>query len=259
MKLRTIISKAVKIYLAAYVAGWLAVAADQAMLGQRKLEENESKIAFQVRKYELKIDDKPEYLTLIGEVHSYTKAESEIAQKLVSEHSFYANECGNPPNMSTVSTGNKVYLDACSYPLIFYFLFNHAGSGRTYDSMDEIAVKKGKVVYPLEDNNAAMNCMSNKERTACLLSYWADALKGPLAYYQAKQKESYDLESVNKWVNTLPYKSGLVYKRDILMAEGIIDLLRRPGTDTLLASVGLAHLQGVEKYLTEHANAKRIE
>ncbi len=247
------VNKAIKrtaLLLGVYLAGMVAVNAhiayDYHTHTKYTIENGEIPKVLEVHKYEINLDGEEEYLTIVAEKHSYSKEEYEIGIRLAEDHAHFASEVGTQ-SFYNVSKSNLRYLLAivtCLGPSNYYY---NLGSGRTYDSVSSIAEDQGYFIYALEDVQQSLEDFSGFDKALFFGWSTASALVSPIGYYQGRDDTGF-VHGQNK--GTL-FNRLLVDKRDEGIADGIIDLLRDDEIDDLLASLGIAHFEGVIEHLSE--------
>ena len=258
MKIKKTLKSVFKWGLAAYLTAYAGLSAhvfyDYFKYNQKRVEQNKD-VALEAHSYNINIDGKEKYLTLVGERHCYNKAEHEIGEKLVKQHKCFADECGGPDGVKDISIGNFLYGLAIALPITIEGSYSNLGNGRIYISISDIAREKGHKIYPLENPNDAFNNMSFKERASLLLEADATILIAPRSYYFAKNEKPSDAKDYKDF----KYREALIDKRDPVMAQGVVNLLKKEGVDSLLATVGKAHLEGVIKNLSQKVEIREIK
>ncbi len=243
-------------YLTAFLATSLHVGYDFYTSNLPRIERGETVQILEVHRYRVNVDGngKEKYLTLVGENHDYNQTEHEIAQKLVNEHQHFADECGSDL-FENISIGNFLYASAVAIPLIITDFYQNLGDGRWYDSIDAIAEERGYKVHALEKVDDPFNNMSAGGKARLFGESVFSALTAPLAYYEAKNETPYD---ASKYAN-FAYRESLIDSRDPVMAQGIVDLLKKDEIDKLLAEVGRIHLEGVISNLSKQIELREVK
>ncbi len=202
----------------------------------------------EIHKYKITIDEEENYLTLVGETHRYNKRESELAERLVNEHDNIASEGSSS---SKLSLGDYIYalsLAISSYPYTLYYVW---GSGRNYDSITDIAVKKGYKVYNIDEN--PFEHMSPAERSLLLGDSTRSFIIAPLGYFHGYKETPFIA------IDSPPFKEFMIDERDPIIANAIIAILREDDVDDLLANIGRSHLSGVVENLSNQAEIKEVK
>jgi hypothetical protein len=202
-----------------------------------------------IREYDVSIDGKVKHLTLVGEVHSYNRKESEIAKELVERNTHVAGE-GFSFSIHRLTPGNYVFGMAAVLPATPYYFFCKIGSGRMYPSLGDYAEDKGRRLYELENVNDEFDTMTLLERSVMLASYWSTLFTAPLGYYESK---NYAIS--NAILVEISQNKGIAH-RDSVMASTIVDLLHRDDIDTLLAFYGRGHMIGITRNLDKALEMK---
>ena len=81
-------------YVAAYLLSSAHIAYDYNRNYHTRVEQN-SVENLRIHRYRTEVNGKEKYFTLVGEIHSYTIRENEIAKRLVDSHDYYASESGD--------------------------------------------------------------------------------------------------------------------------------------------------------------------
>ncbi|MBI2548582.1 hypothetical protein HYW21_04495 [Candidatus Woesearchaeota archaeon] len=241
------------LYVASYVAVSAHVGYDFVRYNSLRIEQGKTVQYLEVRRYHIDIDGEEKELTLVGENHDYNKTEYEMAQKLVDEHQHFAEESGSG-HLQNMSFGNLLYALACFKPLEITLFYQHLGNGRWYDSIRDIAEERGYNVHALEKADDPFTNMSTGERIKYFAQCFFSPLTAPLAYYGGKNETPYD---PSQFAN-FSYRTSLVDKRDRVMADSIVDLMREDDIDELLAEFGRLHLDGVISHLSQQVSLREI-
>lgn len=252
------IKKALKFGLKLYIAAYLGISAhigyDFFKNNLPKLEETGGlQNQLEIHRYKVNIDGEEKNFTLVGEVHHYNKREFEIAEKLVKEHDYFANECGSGDNFK-ISIGNFLYGLSVALPLSVSWFYQHLGNGRWYDPIDDIAENYGYTIHALENNDRTFNFLSLGDRIMFFGNCMASAINAPLDYYEAKNEEQYNPDDLNFG----RFRDPLIDKRDPLMAKEIVNLLKQDGINNLLVETGRAHTNGIIKHLSKEIKLEEI-
>ena len=250
MTLKKTAGRVLRLGIGLYLAGYLAVSGhvgyDFIKHNLPRIEQRQTVQILKVNKYKLNVNGKEKYLTLAGENHFYNQTEYETAIKLVDEHQHFADECGSDA-FENISCKNSLYTLAVGIPFKITSFYSHLGNGRWYYSIDDIAEDRGYKVHALEDPDDPFDNMSRGEKIRLFGIAMYSALIAPLYYYDAKKEKPFD----QKRIDNFRFKDSLVDKRDITMANGIINLLQKEEIDKLLVSIGRGHLEGVIKSLSQ--------
>lgn len=253
-----LIPYALKLYGTGVLATCMHTAYDFLRYNLPRIRRGDVAQALKVKRYQVMIKGKPKRLTLAGEIHCYNKNDSDLAEKLIEEHSSFASEGGNEDGgRNEMSFGNSIYLAGISLLFLPPVGFYKLGSGRWCPSMRDIHEKKGHEVHSLERD--PMIFMSPVDK----LQFFGKALLGallfPLCYYKGKQELKYGPETLRNPLEGSRLKKPLVDDRDEVMANSLVELLERNDIDDLLANTGGAHLNGVIRNLSMQVQLREVE
>ncbi len=245
---------AVGLYLGAFLATNAHIAYDYYTSNRPRIERGETIQHLNVSEYKINIGNKEKHLTLVGENHSYNKREHEIGEMLLDKHEHFASEIGNDSS-EDMSLGNRIYVTSIIIPLALPFFYNNLGSGRWCDSISDMAKKQGHKVYALENVNDAFNNLSPTEKTKLSGEVVFSMFTAPYAYYTGKNEKPFDANNFSNF----EYREPLLDKRDRVMADGIVGLLKKDEIDELLANVGIAHQSGIISNLSKQVKLEEIK
>ena len=256
MRFRKTLGIGVLLYVTSYLAVSTHVLFDYSQYNapriEKEVKEGKQPVQLEVHKYTLNINGREKFLTLAGEVHFYNKTEHEIAQKLVKDHNYFADECGACNYDMTF--GDKIFFKSVSFPSRIANSYYVMATGRSYETISDIAYKGGHEIMALEHEDPLKN-MPLKDKIAFITSSWQDALLAPYTYYFLKEEEPFSAEEFEG----ISFKKSLIDDRDKNMALGIIEILSREEVDNLLANVGIGHLEGVISELELKVGLKELK
>lgn len=209
--------------------------------------------------YKIMLDGKEKYLALVGERHDYNKKEHEIGETLIEQ---YKNIAGEPGFIwKNNSLKNKLFLAKVMIPAKIANFYQHLGNGRWYPSISKTAVKQGRKVYELEPSNEPIDFLSKEEKRDFFKMQvkGAFSLKGPTLEYKIAKGMDMTYASLPRQDSNPSDDCGFESsKRDSVMAENIIALLKKEGVDSLLATAGNMHIPKILKYISENKEVQII-
>ena len=204
-----------------------------------------------VSRYAVRVDGKTKYLTLVGEMHIYTRQESEQGKMFLKEHSDIAYEIAS----SGGAKGSEE--DLSKERMLFRYLevpkfYIGLALARHDTSIYELAAKENRYVHSLETLQSRWACISEEEYGEFKYKGILGTVFHPLLYLATRLDDLHqdspeeEEKSIRKFSTKYP---GIISKRDSVMARSIDSLLHNKDIDTLLAVVGKGHLPGIAERL----------
>ena len=244
------------LYLAAFIGTNIHIVHDSANNNLPRIEDSK-RVFLKTERYKIKIGERNEDLTLVGEIHYYNKAEQEIGRRLVSEHEHIAYEGDGTEGIGDISKSKLIYMRTFMAVSDISASYYRLGSGRFYDDILLTAVKMGRDVHGLEFPYDPFRHMSIPKRAMFLGQMFLSNLTSPAYYYAGKNEEA--LFKSDNLGSMKPYKTEILDKRNKDMAMNIIKLLEGEDIDNLLAVVGQAHLEGIVDELAKETCIEKVE
>lgn len=221
-------------YAIAYGGTLFAAGADYRFRHREALIDNPPPVAFDIRSFEF---DDGRLLTIVGENHSYTRSESELAPRIAQRYGLIAHEGGgqNPFVFTLVS---DIDLPAA-------FLYSRA-TDRGHRPTIHSSASWGSVVH-LETNEDSYRAhMTTGQNMAVVALAFEGLLTAPFVYFQAKN----DLEEERQGIldNEVPWLAAQatnLYERDEIMAHNLASLIEQRRARRILCVVGRWHVDGI--------------
>ncbi|MBR9700838.1 TraB/GumN family protein [Candidatus Woesearchaeota archaeon] len=212
-----------------------------------------------VQDFNSEVDGEQKHITLVGEIHVYTKPESEYANQIVKDYDVVLCEGASGEN---TSLRNKLFLSSIKpFVRMARYCYTH-GTGRliTNDSLDDAAENAGKPIFFIEEGtDGGIGTLDFESKAFVWSEYFMRTLFCPSEYIDGvstamRNDEDMSLDIVDDLYEMA--RSGRkdplnVAERDVNMAREAYDHIMARDDDRIMIVVGVAHFRGIREELSD--------